>query len=93
MYIYFSSTVQIYKRKTIEMSIYIYRQTDIQTDRQTDRFIGLLPMKGNPLLTRRLLYHNDYYVKHIRFKTKKANAVMLQPMNTINGVNDGQEKK
>ena len=28
-------------------------------------------------ITRRLSYHNNYYVKHYRFKTKQAIAVMM----------------
>ena len=40
-----------------------------------------------------LLYHNDYFVKRDRFKTKQAFAAMVQPMNVINGVNDRQKRK
>ena len=42
----------------------------------------------NPALTRSLLYHNDDYIKHNRLKTKQAIALMVQPLNMINGVND-----
>ena len=66
----------LYKMIIIEMSTYI------------------LPMKGKHrnFITRSLLYHNDYYVKLNIFKTEQPIAVMVQPMNVINGVNATQER-
>ena len=53
----------------------------------------MLPMKGKHDITLTLLYHKDYFVKRDRFKTKQASAVMVKPMNMINGVNDRQKRK